>query len=87
MVEGLPAMNGLENFWGHVQVTLFYSVGLDLQVCGGCETCYEVCPVGCFRATEDGSGIELRYPELCIACGACQLQCPSQAARLLHREA
>jgi NAD-dependent dihydropyrimidine dehydrogenase PreA subunit len=79
-------MNVLKSFWEHAQATLFHSVSFDLQVCSGCHTCYDVCPVGCFRPSEDGSAIELRHPELCIACGACQLQCPSRAAQLLPRE-
>lgn len=75
-------MNVLKSFWQYTQATLFHSVNLDLQVCSDCQTCYDVCPVGCFRPSEDGGEIELSHPELCIVCGACQLQCPSGAARL-----
>jgi len=85
MAEGLPMMDVLKSFSEYVQITLFCSVVLDRQACNSCEICYEVCPVGCFRLAEDGWKIELRYPDLCIACGACQLQCPSQAARLLPK--
>ena len=78
-------MNILKSFWEHVQATLFYSVSLDLQLCSGCQTCYKVCPVGCFCPSTDESKIELYHPELCIACGACQLQCSSGAAQLLPK--
>lgn len=76
-------MNILKNFVEFVRVTLSCSVSLDPQICSGCQTCYEVCPVGCFCPSKDGSGIELCRSELCIACGACQLQCPSHAAQLV----
>lgn len=79
-------MDILKNFGEHIQATLFYSVYLDAQICSGCQICYEVCPVGCFRLAENSSEIELHYPKLCIACGACQLQCPSRAAQLLPQK-
>jgi NAD-dependent dihydropyrimidine dehydrogenase PreA subunit len=78
-------MKALRSFWEHARATLFYSVSLDLDICVGRQTCYEVCPVGCFRQNSN-SQIELRHPELCVVCGACQLQCPSQAAQLLPKE-
>ena len=78
-------MHLLKSFWEHAQATLFYSVSLDLDMCSGCQTCYEVCPVGCFRA-DTNSKIELRYPKSCVVCGACQLQCPTRATQLLPKE-
>jgi NAD-dependent dihydropyrimidine dehydrogenase PreA subunit len=87
MAEGLLEMKALRSFWEHARATLFYTVALDQEICSGCETCYEVCPVGCFSQSEDGAKIELSHLELCVACGACQLQCPMRAARLLPKRA
>jgi NAD-dependent dihydropyrimidine dehydrogenase PreA subunit len=78
-------MNALKSFLEHARAALFYSVSLDRQACIGCQICYAVCPVGCFRPSETDDGIVLCRPELCIACGACQLQCPSRAAQLLPK--
>ncbi|OQY25161.1 MAG: hypothetical protein B6I34_02700 [Anaerolineaceae bacterium 4572_32.1] len=77
------AVEALKSFLKHAQITLSCSVRLNSQICKGCQTCYDVCPVGCFYPSRDGAKIHLRHPELCIACGACQLQCPHRAVQLL----
>jgi NAD-dependent dihydropyrimidine dehydrogenase PreA subunit len=76
-------MELLKSFWEHAQATLFCTISLDSQVCVGCMTCYDVCPVGCFYPDTTGERVALLHPEHCLACGACQLQCRPQAVYLV----
>ena len=52
------------------------------EKCTGAWQCYEVCPVGCWTPHYDKRKVEFHDPELCIACGACVLQCPEDAITL-----
>jgi NAD-dependent dihydropyrimidine dehydrogenase PreA subunit len=56
---------------------------LDEAKCKGTWQCYEVCPIGCWRPNREIRKVSLHDPEnLCIACGACVLQCPEDAIQL-----
>lgn len=55
---------------------------LDDERCRGCWTCYEVCPVGCFRPDRERRMVQQMDGDRCVACGACVLQCPEGALRL-----
>ncbi|MFP6762705.1 MAG: 4Fe-4S dicluster domain-containing protein, partial [Planctomycetaceae bacterium] len=48
------------------------------EPCFGCKytDCAVVCPVECFR---EGSSILFIDPEVCIDCGACVPECPTEA--------
>lgn len=50
---------------------------LDLGTCNGCGMCYTVCPHGVF--SRHGRTIALAHAENCMECGACQLNCPTNA--------
>jgi len=45
--------------------------------CTNCKTCIKVCPKGVFGETEGKVFVE--KPEECIACKACELNCPKEA--------
>lgn len=49
--------------------------------CTGCKLCEQVCPVGCFDLARDSR--RKRYvmarPDDCVECGACLVQCPTNA--------
>jgi len=45
--------------------------------CIGCEMCWTVCPHGVFAA--DGRKAKLVRQADCMECGACALNCPTQA--------
>ncbi len=50
--------------------------------CTGVWQCYEVCPIGCWTPDYKRRIVVFHNPELCIACGACVLQCPENAIEL-----
>lgn len=49
----------------------------DQEKCINCRRCTEVCPHGVFA--EGTEHIEKRFPERCMECGACALNCPVKA--------
>ena len=55
---------------------------LDTEKCTGTWQCYEVCPVGCWAPNREKRKVIFHDPDMCIACGACVLQCPEDAIEL-----
>jgi NAD-dependent dihydropyrimidine dehydrogenase PreA subunit len=53
----------------YLENTLVY----DPALCNGCGVCAEVCPHAAFEM--DGRLAVLVRPEVCMECGACQLNC------------
>jgi NAD-dependent dihydropyrimidine dehydrogenase PreA subunit len=49
----------------------------DPAECIGCKMCEAVCPHAVF--VMNGRLAELARPEACMECGACQLNCPTNA--------
>ena len=58
------------------------SIKFDPSRCKGVWQCYDVCPVGCWTPNYETRIVDFHDPELCIACGACVLQCPEGAIKL-----
>ncbi|MCW4012999.1 MAG: ferredoxin family protein [Candidatus Bathyarchaeota archaeon] len=48
--------------------------------CISCFKCVEICPGDCLR--EGPTGPVVAYPDECWHCGACMMDCPSEAIRL-----
>ena len=46
-------------------------------MCIGCEICVDVCPHAVFAMNHRTA--ELIHPDACMECGACQLNCPTNA--------
>ncbi len=57
-------------------------IHFDPEKCRGIWQCYEVCPIGCWTPKYEERVAVFHNPELCIACGACVLQCPEDAIEL-----
>jgi NAD-dependent dihydropyrimidine dehydrogenase PreA subunit len=55
----------------------FNTLQYDSQLCSGCRMCSIVCPHQVFE--QNGKIAELIHPKDCMECGACQLNCPSDA--------
>ncbi len=51
---------------------------VNKEMCTGCGTCVEECPVGAMSLEEDGALIN---EEECIRCGKCHDVCPEEAVR------
>ena len=47
------------------------------ELCNNCIMCTSVCPHAVFERNQQV--VSLVYPENCMECGACQLNCPSAA--------
>ncbi|MGQ9781840.1 MAG: ATP-binding protein [Nitrososphaeria archaeon] len=53
---------------------------VDLSKCSGEGTCVEVCPVGVYEI-RDGKSLTVNS-DACIACRACEVQCPNRAIKI-----
>ena len=53
------------------------SLSLTSEKCTGCGKCTEVCPHGVFGLADGKARIVEK--DLCIECGACELNCPAKA--------
>jgi len=53
----------------------------DADLCIGCEMCVIVCPHGVFsmNGSRNARVARLSRPDSCMECGACQLNCPTEA--------
>lgn len=52
----------------------------DPSLCIGCGVCVDVCPHAVFEMT--GRLARLVHAQACMECGACQLNCPTNAIRV-----
>ncbi len=56
-----------------------WHIKLDLERCKGVYFCWQVCPEACFDKREDVRKVEIARSDSCIRCGACVVQCPTDA--------
>ncbi len=59
---------------------------IDLNLCNGCGTCVEVCPVGVYELKNIGGEMKSTAvnPDACIVCRACEVQCPQSAIQIIE---
>ena len=55
---------------------------IDPKLCDGCGICVDSCMVDVIRMDEEGKKAIIRYPEDCITCGLCEIECPQKAISL-----
>jgi len=67
---------------GDFSITNYYAE-VDSDLCSGCGTCGEICPMKAISLKDD---ISLIKKKRCIGCGNCVAKCPSEAINLLKRE-
>lgn len=59
--------------------------------CKSCDICVSVCPSGTLGmkidvTTINGKIIDVAYPDSCIGCGECELNCPDFAIKVANRK-
>ncbi|MEW6186642.1 MAG: 4Fe-4S binding protein [Thermodesulfobacteriota bacterium] len=59
-----------------------YLAGVDAEVCIGCGTCEERCPVGAVKVIDEVARVD---ETRCLGCGACTSTCTTEAIRLSSR--
>jgi NAD-dependent dihydropyrimidine dehydrogenase PreA subunit len=52
---------------------------IDSDLCIGCGTCVNSCPVDVIRMDEEKKVAVIKYPEDCMCCDYCELDCPQRA--------
>jgi NAD-dependent dihydropyrimidine dehydrogenase PreA subunit len=83
MVEERPGLGELlAEHWRLLRDLRKLQIKLDAERCKGTWECYQVCPVGCWSPDYERRKVVFHDPALCIACGACVLQCPEDAIEL-----
>jgi 2-oxoglutarate ferredoxin oxidoreductase subunit delta len=58
------------------------SIDIDLDRCNGCGLCVNSCAVDVLRLDEERRKARARYPQECMLCGYCELDCPEGAIYL-----
>jgi NAD-dependent dihydropyrimidine dehydrogenase PreA subunit len=57
-------------------------IQIDKELCTGCGTCVETCPVEVFEI-QDEKSVAVNVEE-CLVCLACETQCPEGAIKVVE---
>ena len=57
-------------------------VRYDLDACVGCNRCFNICPQDVFRFNVELRKSVIAYPETCISCGQCFVNCVGHSLAL-----
>lgn len=82
MHEEPTLWSSLAEHWQVARKLRSLQIYYDPGKCRGIWQCYEVCPVGCWVPDRARRKAVHQNPDLCVACGACVLQCPEGAIEL-----
>jgi NAD-dependent dihydropyrimidine dehydrogenase PreA subunit len=52
---------------------------IDETRCTGCGICVETCPIDTLRMEAETGKAYIAYPEDCMTCYVCEMNCPSDA--------
>jgi NAD-dependent dihydropyrimidine dehydrogenase PreA subunit len=59
------------------------TVKIDFDACTGCQTCFNACFVDVFRWNDAEDRPVVAYPEDCVECNKCELNCPVNAIEVI----
>ena len=82
MSEAPTALSSLKEHLRLARELRYLEIHFYPEKCKGVWECYNVCPVGCWTPDRSRRVAVFHDAELCIACGACTLQCPNDAIEL-----
>ncbi len=57
-------------------------IDINLNRCNGCGICVNSCAVDVIRLNKESKKVTAKYPEECMLCGYCELDCPEEAIYL-----
>ncbi|MGZ7134521.1 MAG: 4Fe-4S binding protein [Methanobacterium sp.] len=78
--SGAAARAAIPMVKGEVEIEPIIAV-TDLDICGGCAVCIELCPFGALTREDDQAKVNIA---LCHGCGTCVAACPSGAMDQSH---
>lgn len=52
-------------------------------LCNGCQICYKSCFVDVIRWDQDKRMPKIAYPEDCVQCTFCEINCPQRAIKMI----
>jgi heterodisulfide reductase subunit A len=78
--SGAAARAAIPMVKGEVEIEPIVAV-TDIDVCGGCEVCIELCPYGALSREDEHASVNIA---LCHGCGTCVAACPSGAMDQNH---
>lgn len=52
---------------------------IDSELCNGCGICVNSCSMDVIRMDEESKKAIIKYPEDCMLCDFCELDCPENA--------
>jgi NAD-dependent dihydropyrimidine dehydrogenase PreA subunit len=58
-------------------------IEIDLDACTACQTCYDACFVDVYRWDAENDEPIVAYPEDCVQCNKCELECPAECIKVV----
>jgi NAD-dependent dihydropyrimidine dehydrogenase PreA subunit len=58
-------------------------IQIDRDRCSGCQTCYDACFVDVYRWDAAADQPVIAYPEDCVECNKCELECPEECIQVI----
>jgi NAD-dependent dihydropyrimidine dehydrogenase PreA subunit len=55
---------------------------IDSELCIGCGSCVNTCPLDVIRMDDPGKCAIIKYPDDCVSCGYCEPDCPVNAIKV-----
>ncbi len=59
------------------------TIAIDHETCNGCKICYKACFVDVFRWDSEKKRPIVAYPEDCVQCNVCELNCPKDCIQVI----
>ena len=61
-------------------------IEIEYDICTGCGTCVDTCPVGVFVIDESVVKVKIVALEECIDCKACEVQCSQECIEIISED-